>query len=248
MPADALIKRRREEQRLKNIASQKSFLAKQGISVREGAVLDPKSADFDYEEYQKSQAIESFVAAKPFNPTRRQSSPLQYEKLKERSLMEQYNKILATKKKFAVSGERLEEARGAGSDPRTVQAYVDESNRLTGEYERIQARARKSRGAVGQSYGKRVETIRETGRDLYSGEYFGGENVGMLGTNLSLLQADLEGRAQSEAKIQGSLGEVRQRRKSFIERAQEQLSGRGGRSALLSSQAGGSGFLQGYFK
>ena len=80
--------------------------------------------------------------------------------------MEQYNKILATKKKFAVSGERLEEARGAGSDPRTVQAYVDESNRLTGEYERIQARARKSRGAVGKSYGKRVETIRETGRDL----------------------------------------------------------------------------------
>ena len=75
MPADALIKRRREEQRLKNIASQKSFLAKQGISVREGAVLDPKSADFDYEEYQKSQAIESFIAAKPFNPTRRQSRP-----------------------------------------------------------------------------------------------------------------------------------------------------------------------------
>jgi len=247
MPSSAEIKRKREEQRLKNIASQKSFLARQGISVREGAVIDPKSPDFDYEEYHKSQAIETFTAAKPYRPSRHNTSDAGYLRLQERSLMDQYNKILNTKKKFAPTTESIEEAKAGGADPRTIAAYVAEGDRLTKEYERILRMSRKP-GAVGSFNSIRAGVIREEGRDVYTGEYFDGEKVGMLRSNLSLLQEDITKRAKSEAKVQASLGEVRQRRKSFTERTQERLSGRSGRSALLSSQGGGAGFLQGYFK
>ena len=247
MPSDALIKRRREETRLRRIQSQKSFLAKQGISVREGAVIDPTKEGFDYGEYQKAQAIKTFISASPSIPSRRKQGDAIYAQSKQKALQAQYNRILAQQRKFSPTMEAIAEAQTGGADPRTIAAYVTEGDRLTGEYRRILSKARRP-GATGSSYGKRAEVIRETGRDAYTGEYFGDKKVGMGATNLSLLQEDITKRAKSEGVVQRELGEIRRQRKSFIQGQQQRLEQKSGRRALLSSTAGGAGFLQGYFR
>jgi hypothetical protein len=247
MPPDALIKRKREETRLRRIQSQKSFLAKQGISVREGAVIDPTKEGFDYGEYQKAQAIKTFTFASPSIPSRRKQGDAIYAQSKQKALQAQYNRILAQQRKFSPTREAIAEAQAGGADPRTIAAYVSEGDRLTGEYRRILSKANRP-GGVGSMYRKRADVIKETGRDAFIGSFFGGKRVEEGRGNLSLLQEDITQRAKSEGVVQRALGEVRQQRKSLIQGQQQRFEQRSGRRALLSSTAGGAGFLQGYFR
>lgn len=247
MRSDALIKLRREKTRLRRIQSQKSFLANQGISVREGAVIDPTKEGFDYGEYQKSQAIKTFISASPSVPGRRGKGDAFYAQSKQKSLQAQYNRILAQQRKFSPTREAIAEAQAGGADPRTIAAYVAEGDRLTGEYRRILSKAN-GPGAVGSIYNKRAEVIRETGRDAFIGSFFGGKRVEEGKGNLSFLQEDITQRAKSEGVVQRALGEVRRQRKSLIQGQQQRFEQRSGRRALLSSTAGGAGFLQGYFR
>jgi hypothetical protein len=247
MPPDALIKRKREETRLRRIQSQKSFLAKQGISVREGAVIDPTKEGFDYGEYQKAQAIKTFTFASPSIPSRRKQGDAIYAQSKQKALQAQYNRILAQQRKFSPTREAIAEAQAGGADPRTIAAYVSEGDRLTGEYRRILSKA-SGPGAVGSMYRKRADVIKETGRDAFIGSFFGGKRVEGGKGNLSLLKEDITTRAKSEGVVQRQLGEVRQQRSSLIQGQQQRFEQRGGRRALLSSTAGGAGFLQGYFR
>ncbi len=235
--------KRNEQSRLRNVKSQRDFLASQGIAVREGAVLDPISPDFDYGEYQKSQAINQFLDARPAVRAQMRS-----EGAREKARLNQYQKILGQQKLFSPTAQSIAEAQGSGSDPRTIAAYVSEGDRLTAEYQRVLKKASTSSGALGNFYKKRASVIRETGKDTYTGAYFNNEKVGMGGTNLSLLKKDITERAKSEGRVQGILGEVRQQRKSLIQGQQQRLEQRSGRRALLSSTAGGAGFLQGYFR
>ncbi len=235
--------KRKEQTRLRNVKSQRDFLAGQGIAVREGAVLDPISPDFNYGEYQKSQAINQFLDAAPASSAQARS-----EGAREQARLRQYQKILAQQKQFSPTAESIADAQAGGSDPRTIAAYVREGNRLTSEYQRILGNAAKRSGMVGNFYKKRASVIRETGKDTYTGSYFNDENVGMGGSNLSVLKKDITKRAESEGRVQRVLGEVRQQRKSLIQGQQQRLEQRSGRRALLSSTAGGAGFLQGYFR
>jgi hypothetical protein len=235
--------KRKEQTRLRNVKSQRDFLAGQGIAVREGAVLDPISPDFNYGEYQKSQAINQFLDAAPASSAQAKS-----EGAREQLRLRQYQKILAQQKQFSPTAESIADAQAGGSDPRTIAAYVKEGDRLTAEYRRVLKTAYNSGKGVGNFYKNRATAIRETGRDSYTGFYFDGEKVGMGGSNLSLLKEDITKRAKSEGRVQRVLGEVRQQRKSLIQGQQQRLEQRSGRRALLSSTAGGAGFLQGYFR
>jgi hypothetical protein len=248
MPPDALIKRKREETRLRRIQSQKSFLAKQGISVREGAVIDPTKEGFDYGEYQKAQAIKTFTFASPSIPSRRKQGDAIYAQSKQKALQAQYNRILAQQRKFSPTREAIAEAQAGGADPRTIAAYVSEGDRLTGEYRRILSKA-SGPGAVGSMYRKRADVIKETGRDAFIGSFFGGKRVEEGKGNLSLLQEDITTRAKSEGVVQRATRRSSDSNgKSLIQGQQQRFEQRSGRRALLSSTAGGAGFLQGYFR
>jgi len=239
--------RRRQERKQASVAGQRSFLQSRGISVREGAVLDPASPDFDYAEYQKSQAIKQFIASDPASVTRRKQGDVAYAKAQEQAKLNQYNRILQQQTKFMPSRESIAEARAGGADPRTIAAYVAEGDRLAAGYKYVLDRKNKP-GAVGSFYGKRAEVIREEGVDPYVGDFFMGKRVGMGKSNLSLLEKDITARSTSEGAVQRQLAEIRRQRKSLIQEQQQTFTQRRGSRALLASPAGGSGFLQGYFR
>ena len=231
----------RESLKDRNVKFQKSFLQKQGIAVREGAVLDPSSPDFDYGEYQKSQAIKYFTGTTPAIASGRYAQSKQAAKS-----LRQYTSILQQQKKFSPTAESIAEARAGGADPRTIASFVAEGDRLTKEYRTI---LEKSRGAgiVGSFNSMRAAAIRERGYDVYTGDYFGGKKVEPGRANLSALGTDITEKAKSEGVVQQQLGEIRRKRQTAVESQQQSLSRKRGKVSLLSGQSGGAGFFSGYF-
>lgn len=129
----------------------------------------------------------------------------------------------------------LDEARGAGVDPRTI-SYFESATKAAKDAEARYSRSlrKKKKGLFGK--------IRNV---------FGGGTINKyrnLRDKARLELEDLTGQLKSDIKKQGELQAIRRKRKSNVEEKVAGMTRKRGNVSLLSSAAGGAGFFQRYFQ
>ena len=127
---------------------------------------------------------------------------------------------------YSVPESLFKEAASAGVDPRTISHFRKESEKAYSEAKEIRKKA-SSPGAVGSYYSKQLEGL--------------GDTVGFL-------VSDLRGQLKSDVQKQPAFQEIRRRKEKAVEQATVGMTRKRGKASLLSSQAGGAGFFQRYFR
>lgn len=129
----------------------------------------------------------------------------------------------------------LDEARGAGVDPRTI-SYFESATKAAKDAEVRYSRSlrKKKKGLFGK--------IRSV---------FGGGTINKyrsLRDKARLELEDLTGQLRSDIKKQGELQAIRRKRKASVEETIAGMTRKRGNVSLLSGAAGGAGFFQRYFR
>lgn len=128
----------------------------------------------------------------------------------------------------------LDEARGAGVDPRTI-SYFESATKAAKQAEaRYKRTLKKKKKGLGGALrriggGGSIEKYRD------------------LAQKAKLEVEDLKGRLRSDIEKQGELQAIKRKRKSTVEERVAAMTRKRGKASLISSPAGGAGFFQRYF-
>lgn len=128
--------------------------------------------------------------------------------------------------KYSVPESMFAEAAAAGVDPRTIESLRKQSDKARKDALYIRSRSR-APGMVGAMYGSKLKNI---------------------GSTVGLIAEDLRGQLKSDVQKQPEFQEIRRRREKAVEQTAIGMTRKRGKASLLSSQAGGAGFFQRYFK
>ena len=135
--------------------------------------------------------------------------------------------------------ELVAEARGAGVDPRSVE-YFQGLRQTAAERQAAYTRTLKKKKSGLGGFVRKVGGLFGVGGSSI-------EKYRTLATEAQLAVKDAEGQLRSDITKQIELQKIRRAKKSAV---QEQVAGslfKRGKTALLSSTAGGGGFFTGYF-
>lgn len=133
----------------------------------------------------------------------------------------------------------LDEARGAGVDPRTI-SYFESATKAAQKAEaRYRRTLKKKKSGLGGAFRKLGAGVRLDGGSI--------EKYRDLAEKARLEVEDLKGRLRSDIKKQGELQAIKRKRKSTVEERVAGMTRKRGKASLISSPAGGAGFFQRYF-
>ena len=128
--------------------------------------------------------------------------------------------------KCSIPDTMFAEAAATGVDPRTIESLRKQSDKARDEALKIRSMSG-APGMVGAMYSSRLKNI---------------------GNTVGLLAADLRGQLKSDVQKQPEFQEIRRRREKAVKQAAIGMTRKRGKASLLSSQGGGAGFFQRYFK
>lgn len=128
----------------------------------------------------------------------------------------------------------LDEARGAGVDPRTI-SYFESATKAA---QKAEARYRRTLKKKKKGLGGALRRIGGGGSI---------EKYRDLAQKAKLEVEDLKGRLRSDIKKQGELQAIKRKRKTTVEERVAAMTRKRGKASLISSPAGGAGFFQRYF-
>lgn len=144
----------------------------------------------------------------------------------EQDQQKAYQKNVSFIEQYSVPESMFAEAAAAGVDPRTIESLRKQSDKARADALKIRSRSR-GPGAVGSFYSSKLKNI---------------------GSTVGLIAEDLRGQLKSDVQKQPEFQEIRRRREKAVEQATVGMTRKRGKASLLSSQAGGAGFFQRYFK
>lgn len=136
-----------------------------------------------------------------------------------------YQKNVDFINKYSIPETMFAEAAAAGVDPRTIESLRKQSDKARADALEIRRKSG-APGYVGAVYSSRLKNI---------------------GNTIGLLAADLQGQLKSDVQKQPEFQEIRRRRQEQVKQATVGMQRKRGKASLLSSEAGGAGFLQRYF-
>lgn len=145
---------------------------------------------------------------------------------KEQQQRNAYQRNVDFIQKYSVPESMFAEAAAAGVDPRTIESLRKQSDKARKDALYIRSRSR-APGMAGAVYGSRLKNI---------------------GSTVGLIAEDLRGQLKSDVQKQPEFQEIRRRREKAVEQTAIGMTRKRGKASLLSSQAGGAGFFQRYFK
>jgi hypothetical protein len=128
--------------------------------------------------------------------------------------------------KYSIPDTMFAEAAATGVDPRTIESLRKQSDKARDEAIKIRSMSG-APGMAGAVYSSRLRNI---------------------GNTVGLLAADLRGQLKSDVQKQPEFQEIRRRREKAVKQAAIGMTRKRGKASLLSSQGGGAGFFQRYFK
>ena len=128
--------------------------------------------------------------------------------------------------KYSIPDTMFAEAAATGVDPRTIESLRKQSDKARDEAIKIRSMSG-APGMAGAVYSSRLRNI---------------------GNTVGLLAADLRGQLKSDVQKQPEFQEIRRRREKAVKQAAIGMTRKRGKASLLSSQSGGAGFFQRYFK
>jgi len=141
--------------------------------------------------------------------------------------------------KLSSYDELVKEAQGAGVDPRSIEYFQGLRQSAAQQQAAYTRTLRKKKSGLG-GFVRKATSFLGGGKSI--------EKYRTLATEAALRVTDAEGQLRSDITKQIELQKIRRERRSNVE---EQATGslfKRGKSALLSSTAGGGGFFSGYFE
>ena len=228
MSGPALARKRAKEQEAR-AKFKADTLLKLGIDTSK--ITDPVEKAFT------EKAIANFTPYKyDFKKFKPSQAAQDARNLKE--FQKQFAKIKAETSLFDISPAKIEEAKAAGVDQRTIDAMRIETLKQADEYFKIKEKA-KGPGMVGSSNTQYLKMIREQGLPAAK----------KVSVPIDIASADVEGRLKSDVAKQPELQEIRRKRKKAVTEVAQKIApgSKSGIGALL-SERGGAGFFTRYFK